>query len=108
MANYTIIGGDQKQYGPVTEEQLRQWIADGRLNAQSQVKAEGDAEWQSALGISRIRRRARRQVRRFRRTPTFDIHRTAPAGKDQRPGRLRRWCWEFWACSPAASRRCSD
>lgn len=45
MANYTIIGGDQKQYGPVTEEELRQWIHDGRLNPQSQVKAESDAEW---------------------------------------------------------------
>ena len=45
MANYTLIGGDQKQYGPVTEEQLRQWIRDGRLNPQSQVKAESDAEW---------------------------------------------------------------
>lgn len=45
MANYTLIGGDQKQYGPVTGEQLRQWILDGRLNPQSQVKAESDAEW---------------------------------------------------------------
>ncbi|HXR05195.1 MAG TPA: DUF4190 domain-containing protein [Verrucomicrobiae bacterium] len=45
MANYTLIGGDQKQYGPVTDEQLRQWILDGRLNPQSQVKAESDAEW---------------------------------------------------------------
>ncbi len=45
MANYTLIGGDQKQYGPVTEEQLREWILDGRLNPQSQVKAESDAEW---------------------------------------------------------------
>ncbi|MGD0745170.1 MAG: DUF4190 domain-containing protein [Verrucomicrobiota bacterium] len=45
MASYTIIGGDQKQYGPVTGEQLRQWILDGRLNAQSQAKAESDAEW---------------------------------------------------------------
>jgi len=45
MANYTLIGGDQKQYGPVTEEQLRQWIFDGRVNPQSQAKAESDAEW---------------------------------------------------------------
>src|ERR1017187_1952510 len=45
MASYTLIGGDQKQYGPVTEEQLRQWILDGRLNPQSQAKAESDAEW---------------------------------------------------------------
>ena len=45
MATYTIIGGDQKQYGSVTEEQLRQWIADGRVNAQTQVQAEGATGW---------------------------------------------------------------
>ncbi|MGD0616001.1 MAG: DUF4339 domain-containing protein [Verrucomicrobiota bacterium] len=45
MANYTLIGGDEKQYGPVTDEQLRQWIRDGRVTPQSQLKAEGDAEW---------------------------------------------------------------
>ena len=45
MASYTIIGGDQKQYGPVTGEQLCQWILDGRLSPQSQAKAESDAEW---------------------------------------------------------------
>jgi prepilin-type processing-associated H-X9-DG protein len=45
MASYQLIGGDQKQYGPVTEEQLRQWILDGRVNPHSQVKAESDAEW---------------------------------------------------------------
>jgi len=41
MANYKVIGVDQKEYGPVTEEQLRQWIVDGRLNAQTQVQVEG-------------------------------------------------------------------
>lgn len=45
MANYNIIGRDQKQYGPVAETQLRQWIAEGRLNAQSKVQAEGAPEW---------------------------------------------------------------
>jgi hypothetical protein len=43
MANYIIIGGDGREYGPVSGEDLRKWIAEGRLNAQSQVKAEGDA-----------------------------------------------------------------
>ena len=33
MATYTIIGGDQKEYGPVTGDDLRQWMAEGRLNA---------------------------------------------------------------------------
>ena len=40
---FTIIGGDGKEYGPVSGEDLRKWIAEGRLSAQSQAKAEGDA-----------------------------------------------------------------
>jgi len=32
MATYTIVGADQKQYGFVTEENIRDWIAEGRLN----------------------------------------------------------------------------
>lgn len=45
MANYLIIGGDGKEYGPVTADDLRQWIAAGRANAQTQAKCEGDAEF---------------------------------------------------------------
>jgi hypothetical protein len=45
MANYTIIGGDNKEYGPVSEADIRQWIAEGRLNADSRAKAESDAEF---------------------------------------------------------------
>ena len=42
---YTIIGGDGQQYGPVSEADLRKWISEGRLNAQSLAKAEGQAEF---------------------------------------------------------------
>ncbi|HEX4644056.1 MAG TPA: DUF4339 domain-containing protein [Verrucomicrobiae bacterium] len=42
---YKIIGADQKEYGPVSAEQMRQWIAEGRVNAQTQVQSEGGAEW---------------------------------------------------------------
>jgi hypothetical protein len=45
MANYLIIGGDQKEYGPITAEDVCKWIAEGRLNAQSRAKAEGDVEF---------------------------------------------------------------
>lgn len=45
MANYIIIGGDSKEYGPVTDADVRQWLAEGRLNAQSFAKAESDAEF---------------------------------------------------------------
>lgn len=42
---YIIIGGDGKQYGPITDEDVRKWIAEGRLNQHSMVKAESDAEF---------------------------------------------------------------
>lgn len=42
---YKIIGVDQKEYGPVTAEQLRQWISEGRVNAQTQACLEGTQEW---------------------------------------------------------------
>ena len=47
---YKIIGADQKEYGPVTVEQLRQWLAEGRINAQTQVLPEGATEWKT-LGV---------------------------------------------------------
>jgi uncharacterized membrane protein len=45
MANYTIIGGDGKEYGPVTDADVRQWIAEHRLAPNSQAKGETDTEF---------------------------------------------------------------
>ena len=45
MANYFIIGGDGKEYGPITETDVQQWLAEGRLAASSLAKAESDAEF---------------------------------------------------------------
>jgi hypothetical protein len=42
---FKIIGADQQQYGPVSAEQIRQWIAEGRANAQTLTLAEGSTEW---------------------------------------------------------------
>jgi prepilin-type processing-associated H-X9-DG protein len=42
---YKIIGADQREYGPVTVEQIREWIAEGRVNRQTRVQAEGRGEW---------------------------------------------------------------
>ena len=42
---YKIIGADQKQYGPVSAEDMRQWIAEGRVNAQTLIQAEGQTDW---------------------------------------------------------------
>ena len=51
MANYNIIGGDQKQYGPVSAEDIRKWIAEGRLDAHSLAKGESDAEFRPLGGF---------------------------------------------------------
>lgn len=42
---YKILGSDQKEYGPVTPEQLRQWIVERRLHAQSLVRLDGAPNW---------------------------------------------------------------
>lgn len=44
---YKIIGADGHEYGPVTTEQLRQWIREGRASPQTKVQAEGATEWKT-------------------------------------------------------------
>jgi hypothetical protein len=46
---YRIVGADNKQYGPVSAEMLRQWIADGRANGLTQVLLEGTNDWKPLL-----------------------------------------------------------
>jgi type II secretory pathway pseudopilin PulG len=45
MATYTVIGSDQKQYDSITADNIRSWITDGRLNAQSLMREENDTEF---------------------------------------------------------------
>ena len=42
---YKITGSDGKEYGPVSADQLRQWIAEGRVNAQTRAQMEDTGEW---------------------------------------------------------------
>lgn len=49
-STYKLIGGDGKQYGPVTTDQLRQWAGEGRVNAATHVQVEGAADWKP-LGV---------------------------------------------------------
>ncbi len=47
---YKIIGNDGQTYGPVGAEKIREWIAQGRVDARTAVVAEGAAEW-TFLGL---------------------------------------------------------
>jgi len=44
---YKIIGADGKEYGPISADQLRQWISQGRVNAATQVRLEGNSGWKT-------------------------------------------------------------
>ncbi len=46
---YKIIGTDGQQYGPVIAEQLRRWIAENRVNAQTPVQPEGAQDWKALV-----------------------------------------------------------
>ncbi len=42
---YKVIGADGQQYGPISANQLRQWVAEGRAVPQTLAQVEGSAEW---------------------------------------------------------------
>jgi GYF domain 2 len=42
---YKIIGADQKEYGPSSADEIKQWVAEGRANGATLVQAEGSGEW---------------------------------------------------------------
>ena len=51
---YKIIGADGKEYGPITAEQLKQWVAEGRANAQTKVLPEGTTEWKTLAEVPEL------------------------------------------------------
>ena len=42
---YKIMGADQRPYGPVSTDTIREWIAQNRANAETLMQIEGGAEW---------------------------------------------------------------
>lgn len=42
---YKIIGGDQQEHGPVSAQQILQWVSEGRAIASTPCRAEGTSEW---------------------------------------------------------------
>ena len=46
---YRIIGADGREYGPITADQVGEWIAEGRANAQTIARAEGAAQWKPLI-----------------------------------------------------------
>jgi hypothetical protein len=42
---FKIIGADGREYGPVDATQLRAWVTEGRVNAETLAQAGGSTEW---------------------------------------------------------------
>jgi hypothetical protein len=51
---YRIIGADGREYGPVSVEELRRWIAEGRVNQQTRVRAEASTEWKTLAELPEV------------------------------------------------------
>ncbi|HEY1792017.1 MAG TPA: DUF4339 domain-containing protein [Opitutaceae bacterium] len=51
---YTIIGGDGREYGPVSAAQVRAWMATGRANLQTRVRAQGSEEWRTIADFPEV------------------------------------------------------
>ena len=42
---FSIIGADLKEYGPVSAEEIREWIKEGRADGRTLAREEGTTEW---------------------------------------------------------------
>ena len=49
---YKIIGADGREYGPASADQVKQWIAEGRANAQTRARAEGAGDWKPLADVA--------------------------------------------------------
>ena len=74
---FKIIGGDQKEYGPISAEVLRQWIAEGRANAQTPVQAEGETWWK---GLGTIPEFATAMAAKYQQVPPLTPPPTVTSG----------------------------
>lgn len=51
---YKILGADQNEYGPVSADELRKWIAEGRVVANTMVRLDGTTEWKTAASLPEL------------------------------------------------------
>ena len=51
---YKIIGADGRPYGPVNTDQIKQWIIEGRVRAETLVQADGTADWKPLISFAEL------------------------------------------------------
>ncbi|MEK6237341.1 MAG: DUF4339 domain-containing protein [Planctomycetales bacterium] len=45
---FYIHAGDGQEFGPISKKELRQWVAEGRIDAECQILQDGWQEWKWA------------------------------------------------------------
>ena len=45
LPDYKVMGEDGQEYGPVSDDQIRKWIAEARLERKSPVKPADSRDW---------------------------------------------------------------
>ncbi len=55
LEHFKIIGGDGREYGPVTLEELRQWCTDGRVGPGTQVWQPDESRWRPAATVDQLK-----------------------------------------------------
>ena len=75
MANYSIIGDDGKEYGPVPAAELQNWVAQGRAGPRTKVRAEGSTEWMLLSTVPELGDAVKKTP------PSLPRHAPPPAGK---------------------------
>jgi hypothetical protein len=51
---YTMIGGDGKQYGPITLAQMQAWVSEGRVTATTQIYRSDTQAWLPAAQYAEL------------------------------------------------------
>ncbi len=51
---YFLIGADGREYGPFTVDQIRHWMSEGRANAYSRVRRDGETAWQALKEVPEL------------------------------------------------------
>jgi hypothetical protein len=51
---YKIIGGDGKEYGPVSLNQLKSWIGEGRIDGEIQIMRSDQSAWGAAANLPEL------------------------------------------------------
>ncbi len=87
--NYQIIGGDGKEYGPISAERITNWLQEGRANGDSRIREVGAEEWQCVRDLPEF---ASAFSTAFSEPPTRPVTPTPPvAGQfpQQKPGKIQ-------------------